>query len=153
SGQSVYRSTPGDAVLAAPRSDTRLPTSRRDEVARLPERPASLPLRNALPGTPSMALAPSPGSAPTPVTVRALSSGAAATPGAVCVRPSVAPPAEPVVAVTPVTPAVSPPEPPPAPPTIRVTIGRVDVRAVMPPAPPTPRSRPPRPGPSLSLED
>jgi len=38
------------------------------------------------------------------------------------------------------------------PPTIRVTIGRVEVRAIMPPAPPT-RTKPARPGPALSLED
>lgn len=37
-------------------------------------------------------------------------------------------------------------------PTIKITIGRVDVRAVMPAAPAT-RPAPARPGPSLSLED
>lgn len=36
--------------------------------------------------------------------------------------------------------------------TIRVTIGRVEVRAIMPPSPPT-RTKPTRPGPTLSLED
>jgi hypothetical protein len=37
-------------------------------------------------------------------------------------------------------------------PTIRVTIGRIDVRAVTPPAPP-PRPKQARPGPTLSLDD
>lgn len=37
-------------------------------------------------------------------------------------------------------------------PTIRVTIGRVEVRANLPPAP-APRSKPARPGPMLSLAD
>lgn len=37
-------------------------------------------------------------------------------------------------------------------PTIKITIGRVDVRAVMPPSP-APRPTPARSGPSLSLED
>jgi hypothetical protein len=37
-------------------------------------------------------------------------------------------------------------------PTIRVTIGRIDVRAITPPAPP-PRPKQARPGPTLSLDD
>jgi len=37
--------------------------------------------------------------------------------------------------------------------TIHVTIGRIEVRAVMPPAPPAPRPRPTQPVPLLSLED
>jgi hypothetical protein len=41
---------------------------------------------------------------------------------------------------------------PSPPPTIRVTIGRIEVRAIMPPSPPT-RAKPVRPGPTLSLED
>jgi hypothetical protein len=40
----------------------------------------------------------------------------------------------------------------PGPPTIRVTIGRVDVRAVMP-APPVPVAKPVHPRPGLSLDD
>lgn len=46
--------------------------------------------------------------------------------------------------------AFSEPSSPPT--TIRVTIGRVEVRAIMPPAPPT-RAKPALPGPALSLED
>ena len=38
-------------------------------------------------------------------------------------------------------------------PTIQVTIGRVEVRAITPPATPAPRTRPARPGPALSLDD
>jgi hypothetical protein len=38
------------------------------------------------------------------------------------------------------------------PPTIRVTIGRIEVRAVMPPSPPAPGSTSARPGPALSLD-
>ncbi len=37
--------------------------------------------------------------------------------------------------------------------TIQVTIGRIEVRAIMPPAPPAPRTKPARTGPTLSLED
>ena len=37
-------------------------------------------------------------------------------------------------------------------PTIKITIGRVDVRAIMPAAP-APRPAPARPSPALSLED
>ncbi|MGW8252118.1 MAG: hypothetical protein ACWGO1_15870, partial [Anaerolineales bacterium] len=38
-------------------------------------------------------------------------------------------------------------------PVIRVTIGRVEVRAVAAPAPPSPRLAPPRPKPALSLQE
>ena len=39
-------------------------------------------------------------------------------------------------------------------PTIRVAIGRIEVRAITPPpAPPTQRTAPARPGPALSLDD
>lgn len=151
-GQSVHSSSAGDAVLAAPWSGTSPLTGRRDD-ARQPERPASLPLRSALSGTPATALVPSSGIAPTSGTVRVSSSGSAATSGTVVARPSVTPPVEPVAAVTPATAALAPAVPPSIPPTIRVTIGRVDVRAIMPPAPPAPRSRPSRSGPTLSLED
>jgi hypothetical protein len=47
-------------------------------------------------------------------------------------------------------------EPTPTPaaaPVIRVSIGRIEVRAIMPPAPPAPRSKVPRPSPGLSLEE
>ncbi len=50
----------------------------------------------------------------------------------------------------------SPVASPEAPPVVRVTIGRVDVRAVLPPPVEPPRSQrlaPPAPGPSLSLDD
>lgn len=38
-------------------------------------------------------------------------------------------------------------------PTIRVSIGRVEVRAIMPPAPSAPRTKPERRGPTLSLDE
>jgi len=40
-------------------------------------------------------------------------------------------------------------------PDIRVTIGRIEVRAITlpPPMPPAQRTAPPRPGPALSLDD
>jgi len=38
-------------------------------------------------------------------------------------------------------------------PTIQVTVGRIEVRAITPPAPPAPRTKPARPGPALSLVD
>jgi hypothetical protein len=41
---------------------------------------------------------------------------------------------------------------PPAPPTIRVTIGRIEVRAITPPARPAPRATSERRGPALSLD-
>ena len=44
-------------------------------------------------------------------------------------------------------------EPAPTAPTIRVSIGRIEVRAIMPPAPPAQRTPPARPRPQLSLED
>jgi hypothetical protein len=53
--------------------------------------------------------------------------------------------------------ASSAPAAPAAPPTpvpeIRVTIGRIEVHALMPPAPPAQRSKPPRSAPLLSLDD
>jgi hypothetical protein len=49
-------------------------------------------------------------------------------------------------------PARSLPEPPPSPPTVRVTIGRVEVRAVQPPPPP-PSAAPVQQGPALSLDE
>lgn len=45
------------------------------------------------------------------------------------------------------------PRPSPAPPTIRVTIGRVEVRTVMPSASSPPRTAPARRGPAVSLDD
>lgn len=49
-------------------------------------------------------------------------------------------------------PRVAAPEPPA--PTIRVAIGRIEVRAITrPPAPPTQRTAPARPGSALSLDD
>lgn len=45
------------------------------------------------------------------------------------------------------------PEPSVLPPSVQVTIGRVDVRAVMPPAPPAPPTPPARRTPALSLDD
>lgn len=45
------------------------------------------------------------------------------------------------------------PEPEPSAPTIRVSIGRIDVRAVTPPAPSAPRPAAMRPGPALSLDE
>jgi hypothetical protein len=44
-------------------------------------------------------------------------------------------------------------EPLPSPPTIRVTIGRVEVRAMLPPKSPKPRTTPARRAPALSLDD
>lgn len=44
-------------------------------------------------------------------------------------------------------------EPSSPPPNIRVTIGRVEVRAIMPPEPKAPPAKPSRPGPALSLDD
>jgi hypothetical protein len=41
---------------------------------------------------------------------------------------------------------------PEGPPITRVNIGRIEVRAALPPEPPQPAPRPPRPGPALSLE-
>ena len=66
----------------------------------------------------------------------------------------------PVVAQPQITTASEPPAPvsveqvaaPDASPTIRVHIGRVEVRAIMPPAPPDPRTKPERRGPALSLD-
>lgn len=46
-------------------------------------------------------------------------------------------------------PAVTPSEPR----SIQVRIGRIEVRAITPPAPPAPRTMPARPGPALSLDD
>jgi hypothetical protein len=63
------------------------------------------------------------------------------------------------------TPSLEPPQPspterraadsesPPATPIIRVSIGRIDVRAVVLPAPPAPRPSPVRRGPALTLDD
>jgi hypothetical protein len=48
-------------------------------------------------------------------------------------------------------PRVLAPEPPA--PTIRVAIGRIEVRAITPPAPPAQQETPARPGPLLSLDD
>lgn len=45
------------------------------------------------------------------------------------------------------------PELPSSPPTVRVTIGRVEVRAILPPTSPPPRIPPARRGPALSLDD
>ena len=45
------------------------------------------------------------------------------------------------------------PQPQPSVPTIRVTIGRIEVRAITPPAPPPPRATPARPTPALSLDE
>lgn len=45
------------------------------------------------------------------------------------------------------------PKSPPSPPTIRVTIGRIDVRAIMAPSPPPPRTELPKPGPDLTLDE
>jgi hypothetical protein len=70
------------------------------------------------------------------------------TPTTVIVQPHVTPYVEPK--------APAPAEPTAAPkptPTIKVTIGRIEVRAIMPPAPPAPRTKPARTGPTLSLED
>jgi hypothetical protein len=44
-------------------------------------------------------------------------------------------------------------EGPSSPPTVKVTIGRIEVRATTPPAPPTPRTRRQRPGPALTLDE
>ena len=44
-------------------------------------------------------------------------------------------------------------EPLPSPPAIRVTIGRVEVRAIVPPTSPKPRTTPARRAPALSLDD
>jgi hypothetical protein len=175
-GPTATGNRPGqDAVHTAPWSHTHLPTSTGDE-ARQPEGFALPPIWNVPPGTSPTALASSsealatpdaivawpavtpPGRPvgalpPTAPTVRAPSSGPPATPGTVIARPAVTPSDEPVMAVRPATPTVSPPVPQSVPPAIRVTIGRIDVRAVMPPAPPAPRSRPSRPGPTLSLKD
>jgi hypothetical protein len=46
----------------------------------------------------------------------------------------------------------TPAEAPPPAPIIRVSIGRIDVRAIMPPAPPAPRPKAARPSTGLSLE-
>jgi hypothetical protein len=70
-------------------------------------------------------------------------------------------PPTPVVAQPQITSSSEPPAPvsvehvsaPDASPTIRVSIGRVEVRAIMPPAPPAPRTRPERRGPALSLDE
>ncbi len=69
------------------------------------------------------------------------------------------PPVTPVAAgqrTAPTAAASSPVASPEAPPIVRVTIGRVEVRAVLPPPVEPPRSQrlaPPAPGPSLSLDD
>jgi len=135
--QSLRNSTTGDVVPPSARSSTRPSSARRHE-ARQQGRPTSLPIQDAPPATQTTGDAPSSVIPSIPATVGA--------------RPAVAPHVESVTPVTPATPTVSPPVSQSAP-TIRVTIGRIDVRAVMPPAPPAPRSRPSRPGPTLSLED
>ena len=135
--QSLRNSTTGDVVPPSARSSTRPSSARRHE-ARQQGRPTSLPIQDAPLATQTTGDAPSSVIPSIPATVGA--------------RPAVAPHVESVTPVTPATPTVSPPVSQSAP-TIRVTIGRIDVRAVMPPAPPAPRSRPSRPGPTLSLED
>ena len=62
--------------------------------------------------------------------------------------------AQPHVTLRPASEAATPvPATPPPAPTIRVTIGRIEVRAIPPPATPAPRARPPQPNPAPSLED
>jgi len=68
--------------------------------------------------------------------------------GAVAARPLITPRIEP--ATQPPGRSAATPEPAP---TIRVTIGRVEVRAITPPAPPVARPKPARTGPTLSLDD
>jgi len=70
------------------------------------------------------------------------------TTGTIVVQPLVRPEAMP-----PASTAADPTAAAPSPPVIRVSIGRVEVRAVMLPTPPMPRSRAARPSATLSLDE
>ena len=134
---------PADIVVAvqAARAEAAEPPADPAREARSPHPVTPVPARTSAPGRVRLR-----GSEP--------QSLRASDPPAALRRDPDEPSAEPWLMPPPPTPAVLPPPPAPAetePPVVRVTIGRVDVRAVLPPTPteqPKPRRRP-----RLTLEE